>query len=213
MPNTSRIAGFKPVKHSNGAPYNGQGNMYAVAASDATALFIGDPVVLDGSATAATGLATVTKAAAAGPILGVIIGIVPVNVDPVTGAMTAGSVTLDTPQYRAASTARFVMVEDSPNVVYEAEAVTGSNASYTYLLADVGLNVSHTTVAGSTTTGVSAAALDMSTKATTATLPWKILGAVQRVDNETISGTSTAVKLLVQANAATLGNGTGATGQ
>ena len=52
----------------------------------------------------------------------------------------------------------------------------------------------------------------MSTKLTTATLPWKILGAAQRVDNETVSGTSTAVKLLVKINQATLGNGTGATG-
>lgn len=212
MANTSRIRGFAPVKHVTGAAYTGQGNLYAVAAGDATALFIGDPVVLDGSASAG-GIATVTKAAAAGPVLGVITGFVPVNVDPVTGSMTAGSVTLDTPQYRLASTARYVFVEDSDDVIYEVEQATGANASYTYLIADVGLNVSHTTVAGSTTTGQSAAALDMSTKATTATLPWKIVGAVQRVDNETFTGVSTAVKILVKINAATLGTGTGATGQ
>lgn len=212
MANTSRIRGFTPVKHTSGAPYNGQGNLYAVAAGDATALFVGDPVVLDGSANTA-GIATVTKAAAAGPVLGVITGFVPVNTDPATGALTTGSVTLDTPQYRAASTARYVYVEDSDDVIYEVEEATGANASYTFLVADIGLNVSHTTVAGSTTTGQSAAALDMSTKATTATLPWKILGAVQRVDNETVSGTSTATKVLVKINAATLGNGTGSTGQ
>ena len=212
MANTSRIRGFTPVKHTSGAPYNGGGNLYAVAASDATALFIGDPVVLDGSATA-NGIATVTKAAAAGPILGVVLGFIPVNVDPATGSMTAGSVTLDTPQYRVASTFRYVLIEDSDDVVYEVEQATGANASYTFLIADVGLNVSHTTVAGSTTTGQSAAALDMSTKATTATLPWKIVGAVQRVDNETATGVSTAVKMLVKINAATLGGGTGATGQ
>lgn len=212
MANTSRIRGFTPVKHTSGAPYNGQGNIYAVAAGDATALFIGDPVVLDGSANAG-GIATVTKAAAAGPVLGVITGFVPVNTDPVTGAMTAGSVTLDTPQYRLASTARYVFVEDSDDVIYEVEQATGSNASYTYLIADVGLNASHSTVAGSTSTGQSAATIDMATKATTATLPWKILGAAQRVDNETVTGTSTAVKLLVKINAATLGTGTGATGQ
>lgn len=212
MPNISRIRGFTPVKHTSGAPYNGQGNLYAIAAADATALFIGDPVVLDGSANAA-GIATVTKAAATGPVLGVITGFVPVNLDPATGSMTAGSVVLDTPQYRAASTARYVFVEDSDDVIYEVEEATGSNASYTYLTADVGLNASHTTVAGSTTTGQSAAALDMSTKATTNTLPWKILGTVQRVDNESFTGVSTAVKVLVKINSATLGNGTGATGQ
>ena len=154
-----------------------------------------------------------TKAAAAGPVLGVVTGFVPVNVDPVAGTITAGSVTLDTPQYRVASTARYVFVEDADDVIYEVEEATGSNASYTFLVADIGLNVSHTTVAGSTTTGTSAAALDMSTKATTATLPWKIVGAVQRVDNETFTGVSTATKVLVKLNAATLGGGTGATGQ
>lgn len=43
MANTSRIRGFAPVKHVTGAAYTGQGNLYAVAAGDATALFIGDP--------------------------------------------------------------------------------------------------------------------------------------------------------------------------
>lgn len=211
MPNTSRISGFRPVKHTSGAPYNGQGNMYAVAASDGTALFVGDPVALDGGATAG-GIATVAKAGASAQTLGIITGFVPVNVDPVTGAITAGSVTLDTPQYRVASTARYVMVEDSDDVLYEVEQCTGANASYTFLVADVGLNVGHTTVAGSTTTGSSSAAVDMATKATTATLPWKIVGAIQRVDNETFTGVSTAVKLLVKLNQAVMGNGTGSTG-
>ena len=211
MANVSRIAGFRPVKHATGSAYTGQANIYAVLASDGTALFVGDPVNLDGSAHT-NGTPSVTKATATGQVLGVVVGIIPAKMDPVSGAMSAGSVTLDTPQYRAASTFAYVLVCDAPDVYYEVEAVTGSNASYTYLLADVGLNVGSTTVAGSTTTGTSGSAVDMSTKATTATLPWKIMGAVQRVDNETISGTSTAVKLLVKLNQATLGGGTGATG-
>lgn len=212
MANTSKIRGFIPVKHATGAPYNGQANIYFVPSSDGTALFVGDPVVLAGDASV-TGVATVTKAAAAGPVLGVVVGVINTKLDPVTGAMTAGSILLDTPQYRAAFAAQFVLVADAPDLIYEAEAVTGSNALYTYLSADTGLNVSHSTVAGSTTTGVSGAALDMSTKATTATLPWKILGAVQRIDNEAVNSSSQSVKLHVKINAATLGGGTGATGQ
>ena len=211
MPNTSRINGFRPVKHVTGAPYNGQANMYAVLASDGTALFVGDPVKLDGSASAG-GVASITKAGATDQTLGVVVGFVPLKIDPVTGAMTTGSTSLDTPQYRPASTAMYAMVCDADDVVYEVEQTTGSNASYTFLVADVGLNTGHTTVAGSTTTGASGAALDMASKATTATLPWKILGAVQRVDNETVSGTSTSVKVLVKLNNAVLGGGTGATG-
>lgn len=212
MPNVSKIRGFVPVKHSTGAPYNGQANIYAVAAADSTALFVGDPVILDGGAHT-NGIATVTKAGASGAVLGVVVGIVNPKLDPVSGSMTAGSIALDTPQYRPASTFGYLLVADAPDLEYEVEQATGSNASYTFLVADVGLNAGHTTVAGSTATGASGACLDMATKATTATLPWKILGAVQRVDNEVITGTSTAVKLRVKINQATLGGGTGATGQ
>lgn len=211
MPNVSRISGFRPVKHISGAPYNGQSNMYFVPSTDATALFVGDPVNLAGDASVG-GVATITKATATGQVLGVVVGFVPAKLDPVTGAMTAGSTTLDTPQYRAASTNAYVMVADADDLMYEVEQATGANASYTYLSADVGLNVGFSTVAGNTSTGASSATADMSTKAATATLPFKIVGAVQRVDNETISGTSTAVKLLVKLNQATFGGGTGATG-
>jgi hypothetical protein len=209
MANTSKIRGFIAVKHTTGAPYNGQANLYAVAAADATALFVGDPVKLDGSANAA-GVATVSKATAGASVLGVIVGLVTAKLDPVTGAMSAGSIALDTPQFRAASTAAYVLVADAPDVVYEVEAVTGANAAYAFLAADTGLNADLATVAGSTTTGVSAAALDMATKAATATLQFKILGAVPRVDNEP---TGNSTKLLVKINNAVMGGGTGATGQ
>ena len=209
MPNTSKITGFRPVKSAVGGAMQGQGNVYAVAAGDATALFVGDPVKLDGSSDS-NGIATVTKATQGAAVLGVVVGVIPAKLDPVSGKMTTGSTTLDTPQYRAASTAAFVIVNDDPTQVYEVEAVTGANASYSFLAADVGLNADLSTVAGSTTTGNSAAALDMSTKATTATLQFKILGTVQRVDNEP---TGNATKVLVKINNATLGGGTGATGQ
>lgn len=212
MANTSRIFGFKPVKHVTGAPYNGGGNIYQIPATDANATFVGDPVVLEGNASAG-GVATVKKAAAAAPVLGVITGFINVKQDPVTGALTSGSIALDTPQYRLASTAQYCLVEDAPDVVYEVEQTTGGSA-YTYLLADVGLNAdAYYGGSGSTTTGTSAVSLDMSTKATTATLQFKILGTVQRVDNSSVSGTDTAVHVLAKINAASLGNGTGATGQ
>jgi hypothetical protein len=211
MANVSRINGFRPVKHSTGAPYNGQCNVYATASGDGTPLFVGDPVVLAGDANS-RGIATVTRAAAGAAVLGVVVGIIPTKMDPVGGTITTGSIALDTPQYRAASTTTFVLVADAPDIVYEVEQTTGGS-SYTWLTADVGLNADAYFASGSTTTGASACAIDMSTKATTATLQFKILGAAQRVDNETVNSSSTAVKLLVQINQASLGNGTGATGQ
>jgi hypothetical protein len=209
MANTSKIRGFIPVKHVSGAPYNGQSNLYAVAAADGTALFIGDPVKLDGSGNVG-GIATVTKATAGASVLGVIVGIVPAKMDPVIGAMSAGAIALDTPQYRVASTAAYVLVADAADLLYEVEAVTGANAVVAMAAADIGLNADLATVAGSTTTGVSAAALDMSTKATTATLQFKIVGTVQRVDNDS---TGNNTKVLVKINNAVMGGGTGATGQ
>jgi len=208
MANTSKIRGFQPVKHVNGSPYSGQSNIYATAASDVTALFVGDPVKLAADANA-QGIQLVTKATAGAAVLGVVVGVINTKLDPVGGTMSGGSIALDTPVYRPASTAQYVLVCDAPDVIYEVEAVTGSNASYSFAVADVGQNADLSTVAGSTVTGTSAAALDMATKNTTATLQWKILGVVQRPDNE-ITGANT--KVLVKINNAQLSAGTGTAG-
>lgn len=208
MANTSKIRGFLPVKHVNGSPYNGQSNIYYVPSSDGTALFVGDPVKLlaDGNA---QGIQQVIKATAGAAVLGVIVGIINTKMDPVSGQMSGGSIALDTPVYRPASTGQYVLVCDSPDVVYEVEAVTGSNASYSFAVADIGQNADLSTVAGSTTTGTSGAALNMAGAAATATLQWKILGTVQRPDNEP---TGANTKVLVKINNAQMSAGTGTAG-
>ena len=208
MANISKIRGFTPVKHTNGSPYNGQANIYFVPASDGTALFVGDPVKLLADANA-QGVQQVTKATAGAAVLGVVVGVINTKLDPIAGGMTGGSISIDTPVYRPASTGQYVLVCDSPDVVYEVEASTGANAAYSFAVADVGLNADLTTVAGSTTTGTSGAALNMAGAANTATLQWKILGVVQRPDNE-ITGQYT--KVLVKINNAQMGAGTGTAG-
>lgn len=208
MANISKIRGFIPVKHTNGSPYNGQANIYFVPASDGTALFVGDPVKLLADANA-QGVQQVTKATAGAAVLGVVVGIINTKLDPIAGGMTGGSISIDTPVYRPASTGQYVLVCDSPDVVYEVEASTGANAAYSFAVADVGLNADLTTVAGSTTTGTSGAALNMAGAANTATLQWKILGVVQRPDNE-ITGQYT--KVLVKINNAQMSAGTGTAG-
>ena len=52
MANISKINGFRAVKHVTGAPYNGQANIYATAATDVTPIFVGDPVKLASDANA-----------------------------------------------------------------------------------------------------------------------------------------------------------------
>ena len=200
MANTSKINGFRPVKHVTGAPYNGQANIYGVASGDSTALFVGDVVKLAADGNAA-GIQYVTAHAAgtAGtgqPALGVVVGIINTKLDPVDGRMSAGSISLDTPVYRPGSVEQYVLVADSPDLIFEVEA-TAAGSAYSFAVADVGQNANIFAGSGSTSTGNSAHSLNMSDKGTAATLPFKILGVSKKIDNE-VTGNYT--KVLVQIN-------------
>lgn len=200
MANTSKINGFRPVKHVTGAPYNGQANIYGVASGDSTALFVGDVVKLAADGNAA-GIQYVTAHAAgvAGtgqPALGVVVGIINTKLDPVDGRMSAGSISLDTPVYRPGSVEQYVLVADAPDLIYEVEA-TAAGSAYSFAVADVGQNANIFAGSGSTSTGNSAHSLNMSDKGTAATLPFKIVGVSKKIDNE-VTGNYT--KVLVQIN-------------
>ena len=52
MANANRPSGFTPVRNINGSTWNGQGNIYSIAASYGTALYIGDPVISSGTSDA-----------------------------------------------------------------------------------------------------------------------------------------------------------------
>ena len=200
MANTSKINGFRPVKHVTGAPYNGQANIYGVASGDSTALFVGDVVKLAADGNAA-GIQYVTAHAAgtAGtgqPALGVVVGIINTKLDPVEGRMSAGTISLDTPVYRPGSVEQYVLVADSPDLIFEVEA-TAAGSAYSFAVADIGQNANIFAGSGSTTTGNSAHSLNMSDKGTAATLPFKIVGVSKKIDNE-VTGNYT--KVLVQIN-------------
>lgn len=205
MANVSRVNGFRPVKHITGAPYNGQANIYEVAAGEAIPVFVGDLVVLsDAAATAGvpTVEAPIAAAAVAGAYVGAVVGIINAKLDPLDGKLTTGSIALDTPVYRAASTKQFVLVADSPDVIFEAEADAA------VALASVGLNVgvvegTGAASAGSTTSGASGMQVDASSVATTSTLPLQIMGFSKRVDNEP---NATANKVLVRINTHAFGS-------
>ena len=200
MANTSRINGFKPVKHLNGAPYNGQANLYEVPAGEAVPVFIGDLVKLSDSA--ATSLYPAVEAVvgasaqiAAGPILGAVVGIVNVKTDPTSGILSTGSISLDTPVYRPASTKQFVLVADNTDLIFEAEADASVAA------ASIGLNVG--VGASAHTNPLLNGASPMyvySTTApdTTSTRPLQILGIVNRPDNEIGANSKVLVRINVQ---------------
>lgn len=200
MANTSRINGFKPVKHLNGSPYNGQANLYEVPAGEAVPVFVGDLVKLSDSA--ATSLYPAVEAVvgasaqiAAGPILGAVVGIVNVKTDPTSGILSTGSISLDTPVYRPASTKQFVLVCDNTDVVYEAEADASVAA------ASIGLNVG--VGASAHTNPLLNGASPMYVYSTTApdstsTRPLQILGIVNRPDNEIGANSKVLVRINVQ---------------
>ena len=174
MANISKISGFKPVKHINGSPYNGQSNIYAVKSG--TKLVPGDLVKLSAGASQ-NGVAEVDAATNDAAVLGAVVGVVPAKMDPVTGKMSGGSISLDTPvSVTGGSTPAYVLVADSPDIVYEVQKAT---FSATDVATAAGFDFTGT-AGGDATTGVSNFALT-----DTATGVVQVLGLVQRVDNET----------------------------
>lgn len=190
MANVNAAFGLEPVRPKGGII---QTNEYYVSSSDGTALFIGDPVIVDGGADA-LGVASVIRAtgATAARVTGVVVGFRPDST-----IVAAG--------YRAASTAAYVLVCDDPAQVYEVQddSVGGNLAA-----ADISLNANLVAGTGSAYTKRSGFMLDTSTKATTATHQCRILGLVQRGDVEVGSTT----KVLVRLNTPTETGAAGSTG-
>lgn len=185
MANIDAAFGLRPIKHRNGAAYNGAFNAYYVPASYATALFIGDPVIKTGTANTAEletsggkfaigTLPEVNKATAGdnNAITGVIVGFGP---DPDALSRI----------YNPASTERLVYVCDDPDVVFEIQADGAISA------AQVGLNaVLIYTNAGSTVTGMSGVELDTTSDVPAADASNQL--TIQRVVNRTDNAAASA---------------------
>jgi len=162
MANADRPRGLKLVGHVSGSPFNAQIRRYAVPSSDGTALFVGDAVKTNGTASTA-GIPYVIQAAAGDGLRCVVVGFEPL----------ATNLEL---LYRAASTERVVYVCDDPEALFEIQedgaiAVTAVSGNADLVVA-----------AGSTVSGLSGMELD-SSSATTSTAQLRILELAQREDN------------------------------
>lgn len=170
MANANRPTGLSPVKTLTGAPWNGQANLYSIAAAYASALAIGDPVVSSGTADAA-GIPGIALAADTGAIRGVIVGL---GVKP----LIANPANLDSTIRPAnAPDEWYALVVDDPNVIFEVQDSGGTALA----AADTGLNTN--LVSGANNGFVSGWTVDGADKATTSTLQVKLLGLAQRTDN------------------------------
>jgi hypothetical protein len=203
MANVSRVNGFRPVKHVNGSPWNGQVNRYYAAGSDETAIFNGDLVslaavtdtpgqtLLGGFPSTVGGTQGITKGSMAAntAYVGVAVGFM---INPLN---------LNTPQYRPASTAMYVLVADGPDTIFEVQSAVAPTPT------DLNGNAQVADAGGSTVTGLSGQSI--ASYNNTATTSLKVMGAVQKVDNDI---TSANYKILVMINNHQYSGGTGTAG-
>ena len=147
MANVDAPFGFRPIKHLNGAEFNEQVNEYSILASNSDKLYIGDLVLLGGSANS-DGIPNIVKAQ----------GSEGTPDDNLLGAIVAFPADRDN-QGRTnfpASTAGTVLVSDSPDLIYEAQVTTVAVTDFSNI-ADI------VTGDGSDTTGNSIGEIDAAT--------------------------------------------------
>lgn len=191
------LAGFRPVKHFNGSPWNGQVNRYMISASDTAVTNVGDFVQLGDDAALVDpngGVYPAVERIGSGtavPIVGVIVGF-----EPDYSNLNAGN-------YRAASTRRVALVCDANDTIF---AGSQDGTGGVVAAASVGLNVAiNLGTASSTTPYASGMSVDSSTVATTATLPLQIVGVTAGVDND-VTSTSRPAEILVRVNTSAFGS-------
>lgn len=181
MANANRPMGLWPVKHLGGAPFNGQANVYQIAAADTNGYAIGDPVKFAATADA-NGVPGITLATTTGAICGAIVGL---GVS--TGVGTAYEAGIFNPNNlnqtirpaAAQATDWYALVADSPDIIFE---VQEGNDATPLTATNIHNNVN--LYAGAGNNGFQSGFLfDATTAATTSTLQLKLLSLSRRQDN------------------------------
>lgn len=201
MANASRPSGLSPVKHLTGAPFNGQGNIYQIAAADTNAYAIGDPVISSGNGDA-NGVPGITIAAATGAIRGVILGLgisTGNAIDFGSGLFNPNNLNSTIRPAGAQATDWYALVADSPDIIFE---IQEGNDATPPAAASIGNNTN--LYAGANNGFQSGWTFDSTLIATTSTLQIRLLGLARRQDN----AFGTAAKWLVKINNHELSAGT-----
>ena len=201
MANVHKPNGFSPVGNLLGGKWNEQGRVYAIPTSDTTNSYAIGDCVMSASGSDSTGIryiqkwggATTTSALPLGIIVGIRVA------DP--GVSLVGT-TLDLTQtYITAGTrtsVRYVYVVDDPFVLFEAQFnSTGATAAQLSMNSAVTISAANQT---SLSTSSPFSDMVLSSPAVTATLPIRLLGAVQRIDNEVTTAASPYVRVLCKFN-------------
>ena len=183
MANKNAAFGLKPARMMGGGAYTGGQSRYRIANNQSGAIFQGDLVKqLTGG--------TVSRAAASStvPVVGVFNGCQ--FTDPTSKEVTfsnhyPGSVA-------AADIIAFVI--DDPDTVFEVQA------DDTFPVADLfgNFDIVDQSTTGDTSSGRSNMELDVTTGATTTTLPLKAIDISQDPDNDDVSSANTNVMVVIQ---------------
>lgn len=202
MANVNKPTGFSPVETILGVGgWNQQGRLYAIPTADTTNSYAIGDCVMSRSSSDANGVRYVQKWGAATTTsalpLGIIVGI---RVADPGVSLVGTTLSLETP-YIAAGTrtnVRYVYVVDDPFVLFEAQFdATGCTQAQLSMNAAVTISA-----ASQVSLAPSAPYSDMvlTGPAVTATLPIRLLGAVQRIDNQVTAAASPYVRVLCKWN-------------
>jgi len=166
MANANIPQGLRPVRDGSNRQWTGGGNTYYInnAAND---FYVGDPVVINGSADA-NGVPSVVLAGAGATnrITGAIVGF----------QVQSGTVpAINGGPYLPTGASGYAIVEDDPNVIYAVQTTT-------LAAGDLEANSVLASGTGSRITG-SGWYVDTGTKGTDATYQVRIVGIVQSADN------------------------------
>lgn len=212
MANLNAPFGLSPFQYRNGNAYTGLGRLYAIAAADTNAFFIGDPVKIVAN-TDANGIPVVTLGTAGSAIRGVVMA---VGSQVQGGALQGGpfvnpnNLSQSWRPAAAQTSPWYVSVCDDPDVVFQimensgtpgtATQIAGKNANFVYAQ-PAGLSAGVPPF-------ISGVTLDPTTYGTGATLNLRLMGAVQDYQNVPFTANQ---RLLVTINNHDFSGGTSGT--
>ena len=183
MANKDAAFGLRPSRMMGGAPFSGGQSRYRIASGYSTKIFQGDLVkqVTGGGIERAAASSTV-------PVVGVFNGVQ--YTDPTTGEQVFAN------HYPGSISASDIIafIQDDPNIVFEIQA------DESFPVADLlgNFDVIDQSTTGDTASGRSNMELDVSTGATTTTLPLKAIDISQDPDNDDVASSNTNVLVVIQ---------------
>jgi len=182
MANLDSPFGLRPVRMVNGSPFSNQQNRYRIAANYNTSIYQGDLVSV-----VTAGTIERVAAGGSGLILGVFNGCT--YTDPSSGKQKWSN------YYPASTNASDIIafVIDAPDTVFEVQADAA------FPVADLfgNFDIVDNSPVGDTTSGISNLELDVTTGATTSTLPLKAIDISQDPLNDDVATANTNVLVVI----------------